>query len=204
MHHDGERVRVRALPPRNMVRGVEGERCDRRVRAFPGSPIELDDLFAGLPLARRQIAAVGVLSPAQGFGRWAVGDVAEVWAATLAPCLARPSGLVPVTVRGGGRRIRTGHRGREPLAQSAACPSRGSARSSTVMIRKCLPRFGARCSAIRSCFPGLAFLRVPGRKTVKNRLHLDLNPSDQQAEVQRLLDLGRPGSTSVNATVSGC
>ncbi len=55
-----------------------------------------------------------------------------------------------------------------------------------------------------SCFPGLAFLRVPGRKTVKNRLHLDLNPSDQQAEVQRLLDLGRPGSTSVNATVSGC
>jgi hypothetical protein len=41
-----------------------------------------------------------------------------------------------------------------------------------------------------SRFPGLAFLRVPGRKTVKNRLHLDLNPSDQQAEVQRLLDLG--------------
>jgi hypothetical protein len=36
----------------------------------------------------------------------------------------------------------------------------------------------------------LAFLRVPGRKKAKNRLHIDLNPSDQQAEVQRLLALG--------------
>lgn len=41
-----------------------------------------------------------------------------------------------------------------------------------------------------SSFPGLAFLRVPGRKQAKNRLHIDLNPSDQQAEVQRLLALG--------------
>jgi catechol 2,3-dioxygenase-like lactoylglutathione lyase family enzyme len=39
-------------------------------------------------------------------------------------------------------------------------------------------------------FPGLEFLRVPGSKTGKNRLHIDLNPSDQQAEVQRLLGLG--------------
>jgi hypothetical protein len=41
-----------------------------------------------------------------------------------------------------------------------------------------------------SSFPGLAFLRVPGRKEAKNRLHIDLNPSDQQAEVRRLLALG--------------
>ena len=39
-------------------------------------------------------------------------------------------------------------------------------------------------------FPGLAFLRADNRKTVKNRLHIDLNPADQQAEVQRLLALG--------------
>ena len=39
-------------------------------------------------------------------------------------------------------------------------------------------------------FPGLAFLRVPDRKTAKNRLHVDLKPSDQQAEVRRLLALG--------------
>ncbi|HEX4288462.1 MAG TPA: VOC family protein [Trebonia sp.] len=41
-----------------------------------------------------------------------------------------------------------------------------------------------------SSFPGLSFLRVTGCKTAKNRLHIDLNPSDQQAEVQRLLALG--------------
>lgn len=39
-------------------------------------------------------------------------------------------------------------------------------------------------------FPGLAFLRAASRKTIKNRLHIDLNPADQQAEVQRLLALG--------------
>lgn len=38
--------------------------------------------------------------------------------------------------------------------------------------------------------PDLLFLRVPEVKTVKNRLHLDLRPDDQEAEVQRLLDLG--------------
>jgi len=41
-----------------------------------------------------------------------------------------------------------------------------------------------------SSFPGLAFLLAPGRKETKNRLHIDLNPSDQQAEVRRLLALG--------------
>jgi catechol 2,3-dioxygenase-like lactoylglutathione lyase family enzyme len=36
------------------------------------------------------------------------------------------------------------------------------------------------------------FLVVPDRKTVKNRLHFDLNPTDrdQDAELKRLLDLG--------------
>ena len=38
--------------------------------------------------------------------------------------------------------------------------------------------------------PDLLFLRVPEAKTVKNRLHLDLRPDDQEAEVQRLLALG--------------
>jgi catechol 2,3-dioxygenase-like lactoylglutathione lyase family enzyme len=38
--------------------------------------------------------------------------------------------------------------------------------------------------------PDLLFLRVPDRKTVKNRLHLDLRPLDQAAEVARLEKLG--------------
>jgi catechol 2,3-dioxygenase-like lactoylglutathione lyase family enzyme len=38
--------------------------------------------------------------------------------------------------------------------------------------------------------PDLLFLRVPERKAVKNRLHLDLRPSDQEAEVARLERLG--------------
>lgn len=38
--------------------------------------------------------------------------------------------------------------------------------------------------------PGLIFNRVLGAKTAKNRLHWDLNPTDTDAEVQRLLDLG--------------
>jgi hypothetical protein len=38
--------------------------------------------------------------------------------------------------------------------------------------------------------PGLLFVRVPERKTVKNRLHLDFRPDDQEAAVARLLDLG--------------
>jgi hypothetical protein len=40
--------------------------------------------------------------------------------------------------------------------------------------------------------PTLTFARVPERKTVKNRLHLDVNPTDreQDEEVRRLLDLG--------------
>lgn len=40
--------------------------------------------------------------------------------------------------------------------------------------------------------PTLTFARVPEGKTVKNRLHLDVNPTDreQPEEVLRLLDLG--------------
>jgi predicted enzyme related to lactoylglutathione lyase len=38
--------------------------------------------------------------------------------------------------------------------------------------------------------PGLLFLPVSDTRVVKNRLHLDFRPDDQQAEVDRLLALG--------------
>ena len=40
--------------------------------------------------------------------------------------------------------------------------------------------------------PTLTFAQVPEGKTVKNRLHLDVNPADREQadEVRRLLDLG--------------
>lgn len=40
--------------------------------------------------------------------------------------------------------------------------------------------------------PTLTFARVPEGKTVKNRVHLDVNPSDraQDEEVRRLIELG--------------
>jgi catechol 2,3-dioxygenase-like lactoylglutathione lyase family enzyme len=38
--------------------------------------------------------------------------------------------------------------------------------------------------------PDILFARVPEEKTVKNRLHLDLRPDDQAAEVERLEELG--------------
>ncbi|NYJ75306.1 VOC family protein [Allobranchiibius huperziae] len=41
--------------------------------------------------------------------------------------------------------------------------------------------------------PGLVFVQVPERKTVKNRLHIDLAPhttQDRDAEIQALLDRG--------------
>jgi hypothetical protein len=40
--------------------------------------------------------------------------------------------------------------------------------------------------------PSLVFIPVPESKTIKNRLHLDVNPvgCDQQQEVERLLSLG--------------
>lgn len=52
--------------------------------------------------------------------------------------------------------------------------------------------------------PMSTFLRVPEGKTVKNRLHLDLRPTDRSRdeEVRRLLDLGLDTSTSARATMS--
>src|SRR3982074_814508 len=38
--------------------------------------------------------------------------------------------------------------------------------------------------------PEMIFLPVPESKAVKNRLHLDLRPDDQAAEVERLIGLG--------------
>ena len=38
--------------------------------------------------------------------------------------------------------------------------------------------------------PGLLFLAVPEHKTIKNRLHLDFRPDNQNAEVERFLALG--------------
>jgi len=38
--------------------------------------------------------------------------------------------------------------------------------------------------------PDLLFVRVPEAKSVKNRLHLDLRPTDQAGEVERILALG--------------
>jgi hypothetical protein len=39
-------------------------------------------------------------------------------------------------------------------------------------------------------YPGICFVPVDDGKAVKNRLHIDLNPDDQYAEVERLLALG--------------
>jgi predicted enzyme related to lactoylglutathione lyase len=38
--------------------------------------------------------------------------------------------------------------------------------------------------------PDLLFSKNPDRKEVKNRLHLDLRPDDQEAELERLFRLG--------------
>jgi predicted enzyme related to lactoylglutathione lyase len=38
--------------------------------------------------------------------------------------------------------------------------------------------------------PGLLFVPCPDRKHVKNRLHIDLRPDDQESEVERLVDMG--------------
>jgi len=45
-------------------------------------------------------------------------------------------------------------------------------------------------SAEDGVLPDLLFLRVPEQKGLKNRLHLDLRPEDQDAEVARLEELG--------------
>ena len=48
--------------------------------------------------------------------------------------------------------------------------------------------------------PDILFVKVPDRKVVKNRLHFDLRPADQQAQVRRLLELGAIVPTSANPT----
>ena len=44
--------------------------------------------------------------------------------------------------------------------------------------------------AHKDAYPGLCFVTVPETKTIKNRLHIDLNPVDLEAEVARVLALG--------------
>jgi glyoxalase superfamily protein len=39
-------------------------------------------------------------------------------------------------------------------------------------------------------YPGLCFVPVPEHKTVKNRLHIDLDPDELDAEVERIIALG--------------
>ena len=51
--------------------------------------------------------------------------------------------------------------------------------------------------------PDLLFLRVPEEKAGKNRLHIDLRPADQAAEVARLEGLGaRPVDVGQGAEVT--
>ena len=38
--------------------------------------------------------------------------------------------------------------------------------------------------------PDILFVKVPDQKVVKNRLHFDLRPKDQDADVERVLALG--------------
>jgi hypothetical protein len=38
--------------------------------------------------------------------------------------------------------------------------------------------------------PGLIFVPVTESKQAKNRLHIDLRPSDQEAEIERLVNMG--------------
>jgi catechol 2,3-dioxygenase-like lactoylglutathione lyase family enzyme len=45
-------------------------------------------------------------------------------------------------------------------------------------------------AADQRSYPGLCFVQVPEGKVAKNRLHIDLNPDDRDAEVERLLALG--------------
>jgi predicted enzyme related to lactoylglutathione lyase len=42
----------------------------------------------------------------------------------------------------------------------------------------------------RGAGPPILFIRVPESKSVKNRIHFDLMPDDQDAEVQRVKQLG--------------
>lgn len=45
-------------------------------------------------------------------------------------------------------------------------------------------------SPIEGQIPDILFIRTPDKKVVKNRLHMDLRPDNQEAEVQRIERLG--------------
>ena len=51
-------------------------------------------------------------------------------------------------------------------------------------------RTGAAITSPEPGRPRVLFQLVLEAKTVKNRLHLDLRPDDQEAEVERLVDMG--------------
>lgn len=57
-------------------------------------------------------------------------------------------------------------------------------------VRREAPNGARFIAADEKTAPWLAFLPVPEGKSTKNRLHLDLNPDDQEAEVERLIALG--------------
>lgn len=44
--------------------------------------------------------------------------------------------------------------------------------------------------AHKDALPGITFVPVPEAKEIKNRLHIDLSPDDQDAEVERVIALG--------------
>ena len=50
--------------------------------------------------------------------------------------------------------------------------------------------------------PNWIFVAVPDEKVVKNRIHLDFRPDDQQAEVERVIGLGARMSTSASGDES--
>ncbi|MEV8456617.1 VOC family protein [Streptomyces sp. NPDC052095] len=57
--------------------------------------------------------------------------------------------------------------------------------------------------ADESTLPMITFVPVDDPKTVKNRLHLDLDPDDRDTEVARIIGLGaRPADVGQRADVS--
>jgi hypothetical protein len=57
-------------------------------------------------------------------------------------------------------------------------------------VRRELPSGTQLIAEDEQATPWLAFISVPEAKRTKNRLHLDLSPDDQEAEVERLIALG--------------
>lgn len=45
-------------------------------------------------------------------------------------------------------------------------------------------------SPLENIAPDILFIKVPNKKTTKNRMHFDLRPDDQLAEVARVEELG--------------